>query len=53
MLTTLPGGLCITNGAGARAEVIGGIGVAGDEGTDEVAIAEVAVKALGGRFGYR
>jgi uncharacterized protein GlcG (DUF336 family) len=53
MLTTLPGGLAILDGEGQRAQVVGGIGVAGDEDTDEAAIAEVAVKSLGSAFGYR
>jgi uncharacterized protein GlcG (DUF336 family) len=50
MLTTLPGGFCVINNGEGRPEVVGGIGVAGDEEADEAAIAEVAVRALGEHF---
>ena len=53
MLTTMPGGLCITNDSSGKLEIVGGIGVAGDEETDEVEIAALAVKALGEHFGHR
>ncbi|MPZ48204.1 MAG: hypothetical protein GEU75_02635 [Dehalococcoidia bacterium] len=53
MLTTLPGGLCVTNDEDGRPQVVGGIGVAGDEEADEVAIAVIAVQALGQHFHYK
>ena len=53
MLTTLPGGLCVLNDSSGKVEVVGGIGIAGDEETDEEGIAAAAIKALGGNFSYR
>jgi uncharacterized protein GlcG (DUF336 family) len=53
MLTTMPGGFCILNDERGRPEVVGGIGVAGNDDADEIAVAEVATKALGGHFSYR
>jgi uncharacterized protein GlcG (DUF336 family) len=53
MLTTIPGGLCILNDERGRPEVVGGIGVAGSDQPDEVAVAEAAVKALGEHFSFR
>jgi uncharacterized protein GlcG (DUF336 family) len=53
MLTTMPGGFCILNDDGGRAEVVGGIGVAGTDQPDEVTVAEAALKALGEHFSFR
>ncbi len=57
MLTTLPGGLVVCNGHKGGPyggfDVVGGSGVAAETETDEGAIAEVAVQALGGEFRHR
>jgi uncharacterized protein GlcG (DUF336 family) len=57
MVTTLPGGFCICNGHQGgpfgSLDVVGGLGVAAEEQTDEVAIAEVALATLGDGFRHR
>jgi uncharacterized protein GlcG (DUF336 family) len=53
MLTTMPGGLCILNNERGRPELVGGIGVAGNDQPDELAVAEAAVNALGDHFNFR
>jgi len=58
MVTTLPGGYCVCHGqrGGVQSmwDVIGGVGVAGDDVADhENAVAEAAVQALGEGYRHR
>jgi glc operon protein GlcG len=57
MVTTLPGGFCICHGNKGGPfgsyDVVGGLGVAAEEPTDEWAIAEAGLAALGEGFRHR
>ena len=58
MVTTLPGGYCVCHGQRGGVlsmwDVIGGVGVAGDDVADhENAVAEAAVQALGEGYRHR